>query len=162
VDFRAKTAGALPCNLWHVADFATAAKLRDRTQRRLLVAEHPCQYAIQQSRVPTMTGANFAVLNEQNFDSEVLRHPGLAVVDFWSENCVPCKQLTRVLSQLSAEIPTSVRIGTVKVNDNLELAARLGIQGTPTLLFFKGGALVDSRTGVDRRQVLKKLVETHA
>jgi thioredoxin 1 len=108
-----------------------------------------------------MTGANFAVLNEQNFDSEVLRHPGLAVVDFWSENCVPCKQLTRVLSQLSAEIPTSVRIGTVKVNDNLELAARFGIQGTPTLLFFKDGALVDSRTGVDRRQVLKKLVEMH-
>jgi len=118
--------------------------------------------AARQSMVASMADASFSVWNAQNFDSEVLRHPGLAVVDFWSENCAPCKQLTRVLSQLSTEIPPSVRIGTVKVTDNLELAARFGIQATPTLLFFKGGALVDSRTGVDRRQVLQKLVETHA
>ena len=88
--------------------------------------------------------------------------PGLAVVDFWSENCVPCKQLTRVLSQLVTEIPPSVRIGTVKVNDNPNLAERFGVRAAPTLLFFKDGALVETRTGVDRRQVLKKLVEMHA
>jgi thioredoxin 1 len=86
----------------------------------------------------------------------------LAVVDFWSENCVPCKQLTRVLSQLVTEIPPSVRIGTVKVNDNPNLAERFGVRAAPTLLFFKDGALVETRTGVDRRQVLKKLVEMHA
>ncbi len=105
---------------------------------------------------------NFAVWTERNFEAEVLRQPGLAVVDFWSEGCVPCKQLTRVLTQLTTEIPQSVRIGTVKVNDNPELAERFGVRGTPTLLLFKDGALVHTRTGVDRRQVLKKLVETHA
>ena len=109
-----------------------------------------------------MADNNFVVWNEQNFDVEVLRQPGLAVVDFWSENCVPCKQLTRVLAQLADEVPQNVRIGTVKVNDNPELAARFGIRAAPTLLFFKDGVLVDTRTGVDRRQVLKKLVETHA
>lgn len=109
-----------------------------------------------------MDESNFAVWNERNFDAEVLRQPGLAVVDFWSEGCVPCKQLTRVLTQLTTEIPQSVRIGTVKINDNPELAERFGVRGTPTLLFFKDGALVDTRFGVDRRQVLKKLVETHA
>jgi len=108
-----------------------------------------------------MAESDFAVWNEQNFDAEVLRQSGLAVVDFWSENCVPCKQLTRVLSQLAAEIPQSVRIGTVKIDDNPELAARFGVQAAPTLLFFKDGVLVDTRTGVDRRQVLKKLVELH-
>jgi len=109
-----------------------------------------------------MADDNFAVWNEQNFDAEVMTQPGLAVVDFWSENCVPCKQLTRVLAQLADEVPAGVRIGTVKVNDNPGLAERFGIQATPTLLFFRGGALVDTRTGVDRRQVLKKLVETYA
>jgi thioredoxin 1 len=109
-----------------------------------------------------MAEGEFAVWNEQNFDAEVLRQPGLAVVDFWTENCVPCKQLTRVLAQLSTEIPVGVRIGTVKVNDNPDLAARFGVRASPTLLFFRDGALVDTRTGVDRRQVLKKLVETHA
>ena len=109
-----------------------------------------------------MAETDFPAWNEQNFDAEVLDRSGLAVVDFWSENCVPCKQLTRVLGQLATDIPPNVRIGTVKVNDNPDLTARFGVQGTPTLLFFKDGKLVDSRTGVDRRQVLKKLVETHA
>jgi thioredoxin 1 len=67
-----------------------------------------------------------------------------------------------VLTQLTTEIPPSVRIGTVKVNDNPELAERFGVRASPTLLFFKNGALVETRTGVDRRQVLKKLVELHA
>jgi len=113
-------------------------------------------------KVPLMSDSHFTVWTELNFDAEVLKQPGLAVVDFWSENCVPCKQLTRVLSQLATEIPPSVRIGTVKVNDNPDLAERFGVRTSPTLLLFKDGALVETRTGVDRRQVLKKLVEMHA
>ena len=109
-----------------------------------------------------MAESDFAVWDERSFDAEVLRQPGLAIVDFWSEGCVPCKQLTRVLTQIAAEIPQSVRIGTVKVNDNPQLAERFDVRAAPTLLFFKDGALVETRTGVDRRQVLKKLVEMHA
>jgi thioredoxin 1 len=109
-----------------------------------------------------MAEGEFAAWNEQNFDAEVLERPGLTMVDFWSEGCVPCKQLTRVLKELANDIPPQVRIGTVKVNDNPGLTDRFGVQGTPTLLFFKDGALVETRTGVDRRQVLRKLVETHA
>ena len=109
-----------------------------------------------------MSDAEFAAWHEGNFDAEVLQHRGLAVVDFWSEGCLPCKQLTRVLAQLSGEIPASVRIGTVKINDNMRLAERFNVRGAPTLLFFKDGTLVETRTGVDRRQVLKKLVEMHA
>ena len=106
--------------------------------------------------------SDFPVWDEQNFDAEVLRQPGLAVVDFWSEGCIPCKQLTRVLAQVAAEIPQGVRIGTVKVNDNPALAERFDVRASPTLLFVKDGAVLETRTGVDRRQVLKKLIETHA
>jgi len=109
-----------------------------------------------------MAEDDFTAWNEQNFDAEVLERPGLTMVDFWSEACVPCKHLTRVLRELATEIPPEVHIGTVKVNDNPGLTERFGVRGTPTLLFFKDGALVETRTGVDRRQVLKRLVETHA
>lgn len=109
-----------------------------------------------------MTESSLATWSEGNFEVEVLQRPGLTVVDFWSEGCVPCKQLSRILVQLAAEIPAGVRIGTVKVNDNPLLVERYSVNTSPTLLFFKNGVVVDSRTGVDRRQVLKKLVETHA
>ena len=109
-----------------------------------------------------MADDGFSVWTEQNFDAEVVGKPGLSVVDFWADGCVPCKQLTRVLTELATDIPQGVRIGTVKVNDHPALAERFAVRAAPTLLFFKDGAVVETRTGVDRRQVLKKLVEKHA
>jgi len=109
-----------------------------------------------------MDHGDFVTWTTLNFDAEVLTQPGLVLVDFYSENCAPCNQLKRVLTQLSTEIPSSVRIGTVKVNDSPELAERFRVRASPTVLFFKGGAIVETRTGVDRRQVLKKLIELHA
>lgn len=109
-----------------------------------------------------MSDASLAEFDTANFDRDVLAHDGLVVVDFWSAGCVPCKQLTRVLQQLRTEIGPEVKIGSVKVDDNGALSERYGVRTSPTLLFFKHGAVVASRTGVDRRQVLKKLIEEHA
>ncbi len=103
-----------------------------------------------------------AEFNEQNFDSDVLQHTGLTVVDFWSQSCVPCRQLVKVLKQLALEVSDGVQIGTVKAEDNIGLLDRYGVRSTPTLVFIKDGDVVETRTGVDRRQVLKKIVETHA
>jgi thioredoxin 1 len=109
-----------------------------------------------------MAQDDLAEFNERNFDSEVLQRAGLTVVDFWSQSCVPCRQLAKVLKQLAPEVPDGVRIGTVKAEDNIALLERYGVRSTPTLLFFKDGDVVETRTGVDRRQVLKKVVESHA
>lgn len=105
---------------------------------------------------------DFSVFDDANFDAEVLGRDGLTVVDFWSKTCIPCKQLKKVLGQVSGELPEGVVIGTVDGDENHELLARYGVRGFPTLLFIKGGEVVETRTGVDRRQVLKKAIEEHA
>ena len=109
-----------------------------------------------------MRSGAFTVFDESHFDAEVLRRKGLVVVDFWSNGCVPCKQLGRVLQQIAEELPGTVPIGTVDVRENPQLVKRWNVESVPTLLFFKDGALVETRTGVDRRQVIKKLIEAHA
>jgi thioredoxin 1 len=109
-----------------------------------------------------MAGNEFAVFNESNFDEAVLGRPGLTVVDFWSTTCAPCKQLAKVLAQLQAELPENVMIGTVNADENDGLLERFNVRAMPTLLFIKDGNVVERRTGVDRRQVLKKIIETHA
>jgi thioredoxin 1 len=109
-----------------------------------------------------MTATDFAVLNESNFDQIVLDRPGLTVVDFWSTTCAPCKQLTKVLAQLQQDLPDNVVIGTVNADENGGLLERFNVRAMPTLLFIKDGNVVETRTGVDRRQVLKKIIETYA
>ena len=105
---------------------------------------------------------NFAVFDDSNFDEQVLDRGGLTVVDFWSTTCVPCKQLKKVLTQVASELPDNVMIGTVNGDENLDLLARYGVRSFPTLLFIKSGKVLEIRTGVDRKQVLKKVIETHA
>ena len=105
---------------------------------------------------------DLSTFDDSNFDTEVLGRDGLTVVDFWSKTCVPCKQLKKILGQVSEELPENVVIGTVDGDENLDLLARYGVRGFPTLMFFKDGEVVETRTGVDRRQVLKKAIEEHA
>ena len=109
-----------------------------------------------------MVAEDFAVFDDSNFDVQVLGRDGLTIVDFWSTTCVPCKQLKKVLGQVAEDVPENVVIGTVNGDENLDLLARYGVRGFPTLLFIKNGEVVETRTGVDRKQVLKKVIETHA
>lgn len=108
-----------------------------------------------------MKAPEFATLDDANFDASVLARPGVSVVDVWSETCIPCRQMTRLLQLLATEIPPHVLIGQIDADRNPALVARYGVRGLPTLLLFKDGALVETRTGIDRKQVLRKAIEAH-
>lgn len=109
-----------------------------------------------------MADGTYAEFTEDNFEEAVLGRQGLTVVDFWSTTCAPCRQLSKVLDQLKPELPGGVVIGKVNADENIGLMERFGVRAMPTLLFIKNGSVVETRTGVDRRQVLKKIIETHA
>lgn len=108
-----------------------------------------------------MSDTMFPVFDEANFDAEVLAGQGVFVVDFWSTTCIPCRQMTRLLREISVELPPQVVIGQVNADENPGLVERFGVRGLPTLLFFRNGAVVETRTGIDRKQVLKKAIESH-
>ena len=109
-----------------------------------------------------MDNSAFTVLDQANFDAEVLARQGLSVVDFWSTTCIPCRQMSRLLGEIAVDLPPEVMIGQVEADANPALVERLGVRALPTLLFFKNGALVETRTGIDRKQVLRRAIESHA
>ena len=108
-----------------------------------------------------MNAPEFTTLDDANFDATVIARAGVSVVDFWSATCIPCRQMTRLLQQVAGEVPAEVMIGQVDTDRNPALLARFGVRGLPTLLLFKNGALVETRTGIDRKQVLRRAIETH-
>ncbi len=108
-----------------------------------------------------MKAARFTALDDANFDTTVITHAGVSVVEFWSETCIPCRPMTRLLQQVAGEVPPEVLIGQVDADRSPALLARFGVRGLPTLLLFKDGALVETRTGIDRKQVLRRAIGTH-
>ena len=97
-------------------------------------------------------------LTEASFDAELGKHPEVLMVDFWAEWCAPCRAIAPTLEQLARESAGRVSLAKVNVDEQPGLAARYGIRSIPTILFVKGGKVVDQVVGaVPKAQLKKKL-----
>ncbi|MCI0547244.1 MAG: thioredoxin [Candidatus Rokubacteria bacterium] len=97
-------------------------------------------------------------LTEANFDTEIGSRKEVLMVDFWAEWCGPCRAIAPTLDELARESAGKVSLAKVNVDDNPHLAARYGIRSIPTILFMKGGAVIDQIIGaVPKAQLKKKL-----
>lgn len=92
------------------------------------------------------------VITDQTFQS--VAEAGLPfVIDFSATWCGPCKKISPVIDELADEYEGRVNICKCDVDDNEELTSRFGIRTVPSVLFFKGGELVDKHVGAAPKQV---------
>lgn len=83
----------------------------------------------------------------------------LTIVDCWAPWCGPCRMLTPRLEALSADPEFSnVNFVAVNVDENPDFATQHGIKSIPTLLFYKGGQVVNTSSGVPNERVLRSRI----
>lgn len=81
------------------------------------------------------------------------------VVDCFATWCAPCKTLLPVLEKI-ASIQKNVKFLKVDIDESPDFASKFSVSSVPTLLFFKGGELVDRVVGTSVPSIdaaLKKL-----
>jgi thiol-disulfide isomerase/thioredoxin len=95
------------------------------------------------------------------FEQDVLAAPEPVVLDFFSTECPPCEALAPKYDAVAEQFAGKVRFLKIFRQGSRELAAKLGVTGSPTVLFFKGGREVGARmSGEDiKRSALKSAVE---
>lgn len=98
--------------------------------------------------------------NEPSFDQDVIASDLPAVVDFTATWCGPCKQLAPVVEELAGTYAGKVKIGKLDVDESPGIAMKYGVRSVPTLLFFKGGEVVDEVRGAVGREVLESKLKT--
>ena len=92
---------------------------------------------------------------------ELLAQDKLVVVDFWAEWCGPCRSIAPYVEELAAAYEGKALIGKYNVDDDNALSSEMGIRNIPTLLFFKGGKLVDKQVGASSKADLKAKIEAN-
>jgi thioredoxin 1 len=103
-------------------------------------------------------GIDPLVATEANFDEVVLSSSKPVMVDVWAEWCGPCAMLKPTVHELAADYEGRVVVAQLDTDANMKLAERYRVEALPTLLFFKGGELVDRIIGAaDKEEIATKL-----
>jgi len=95
-------------------------------------------------------------ITDTNFDSVVSKSDRPVLVDFWAVWCGPCRTIAPHVEALADEFDGKATVGKLDVDKSRDTAIKFGIQSIPTLLFFKGGKVVDRVIGAVDRKVLKE------
>ena len=98
-------------------------------------------------------------LNSKNFKEEVLESSIPVLIDLWAPWCMPCRMITPIVEQLAEDNQGKLKVCKLNTDENQDIAARYGIQGIPTLLFFKGGQEVDRLVGVTPKPIIQKKID---
>lgn len=99
-------------------------------------------------------------VTDATFEQEVKNSPIPVVVDFWAEWCGPCRMIGPALEELSEQYRGRVKIAKVNVDENPEMAARLGVRGIPALFLFKDGQVVSNRAGAAPKAALQSWIDS--
>ncbi len=97
-------------------------------------------------------------ITTENFESMKNGQQPL-VVDFWATWCGPCRMIAPVIEELAKEYDGRITVGKCDVEENDDIAMEFGIRNIPTILFFKGGQVVDKLVGAASKAKIQEKFE---
>lgn len=100
-----------------------------------------------------------ARVNQEQFADEVLKSELPVLAEFYSDSCIPCKQLSPVLGDIEDDYEGRIKVVKINVNFDGELAAKYQVMASPTILFFQQGKEVKRTRGLVKKEELESIVK---
>ncbi|OGF20654.1 thioredoxin [Candidatus Falkowbacteria bacterium RIFOXYB2_FULL_38_15] len=95
------------------------------------------------------------ILNEENFESEVIKSNVPVLVDFWATWCGPCQMMGPIIEELAKEMEGEpIKIAKINIDEGQAVAEKYGVMSIPSFKIFKNGEVVDEFTGAVAKEEL--------
>ena len=99
-------------------------------------------------------------LNSGNFEKTISSQTP-TLVDFWAEWCGPCRTMLPVFTRLSKKFK-KIRFARLNIDQNQDIATKLGIQSIPIFIMFKTGIPVDKVVGAVGEPGINLIAQKHS
>lgn len=96
-----------------------------------------------------------SVVNETNFQREVLNASQPVLVHFWTPWCKLCKLINPTLEMFQQETSKSIKLVSINADENFKLTNYYRLRNLPTIMLFSEGRLIKKLDSFDSRERLK-------
>lgn len=86
-------------------------------------------------------------LTKDSFEQEVHSSKGVTLVDFWSQSCVPCKQLMPDVHALAERYEGKAKFCSFDIGLGRRVAMKEQVLGLPSILIYIDGEKKEHLTG---------------
>ena len=98
------------------------------------------------------------ILDNKNFEKEVLQSQKTVLIDFWASWCGPCRMMAPVVDEIAQSQEETLKVGKVNIDENQELAEKYGVLSIPTFIVIKNGQETARTVGVQSKEEIMKLI----
>ncbi len=100
-----------------------------------------------------------SVVNETNFQQEVLEASRPVLVHFWTPWCGLCKLIKPMLETIQGDRDRVVKLVAINADENFKLANFYRLKSLPTIMLFDNGELIEKLDGFNSRDRLRIALE---
>lgn len=101
------------------------------------------------------------VINDSEFEGQVLSSPGRTLVYFWAPWCGPCRLMAPAVEWAAQEYGDRLKVVKMEVDPNPESVAKCDVQGVPALILFQDGKQIEAAEGAMTKPKLEAFLQPH-
>jgi len=97
------------------------------------------------------------IINNNNFEKEVMNSEKKVLVDFWAPWCGPCQMVLPIVEEIAAE-RSDIKVCKINVDENPELAKRFRVMSIPTLVVMEKGEILERSVGAKPKDAILEML----